>query len=740
MTFILENRSPHDNLPPKTLHPGAHSSSGSRRADFERIVSESNQEIAVLYAEYLAKNPRRPGDVVGAVYARFSTEFQSSVCDQIRALLIEAERRGIFVPQENIFADYGVSGRRRSRPALNLLRKALGERRVKVLLVLSLSRLFRNQRACLEFVEDEIVGNDARCIVVDKGIDTDDRDRWEMILNFQAMFDQFSATAQRSNIRAAHVGLASHGELWGSIPVGYTASTDDGSRQEVRIEPKGAEYIRQIYRWFANDGLSIDAIVRKLNADPHCPTPPMSDGKWTRQIVRRALRNPRYRGEWAYGRTERRWANKKDYAQAIKRSEPLHLEQIESLRIISDDLFYSAESRLAKNVGNRGRYTSNGVRHPITFLLEGLLWCAGHGRKLYRCGPNRDVYYVCTHCQCTDAAERPLFTLLDGQTVVRRLVEELSRRLLTDDSLIGEVISTCQEFEARQQRPDSARITQLELQISRLQPQIATVLRNMGVTTEDAKESELVLRELRAQRSALQAELASMREASTRAIKVPTNEEVVARIHEIVAQLNVVLHMELPDEDALYLAREILRRFTSGRIELTQHGERQKHHGWLRGAFEVDLIEALASNLCSIAGSSIGGVSRIEVDFIRPNEDEELARKIVDLRRKNLPIKKIAIELGIGRNRTSSLLRQFASQLAPELQVRDGKKYVERIYSVPPLYRRIADNVRSQFESGLRIGVISRGLDLDRTTVKKALEYAYLSRGEQPPNTRKRFK
>jgi DNA invertase Pin-like site-specific DNA recombinase len=101
------------------------------------------------------------------VYGRFSTKFQSSVAVQVRSLLVEAAKRRIFVPQKNIFADYGVPGRRSSRPARNLLRKALGERSVKVLLVLVLKRLFRNQRGCLEFIEDEIVGYEARCIDVD---------------------------------------------------------------------------------------------------------------------------------------------------------------------------------------------------------------------------------------------------------------------------------------------------------------------------------------------------------------------------------------------------------------------------------------------------------------------------------------------------------------------------------------------------------------------------------------------
>jgi site-specific DNA recombinase len=709
---------------------------GSRKADFEKVIAENQQEIVAIYGEYLVRNPRRPGSPVGALYARFSTEYQSSVADQIRALLADAEKRGIFIPFEHIFADYGISGRRRSRPALDLLRKALQERRAKVLLVLSLSRLFRNHRGCIEFIEDEIIGNGARCIVLDKGIDTDDRDRWQLFLSIHAMFDDFNATAQRANIRAGHVGLASHGELWGSIPVGYSATDDNGDRCEVRIDPQGAEYIRRIFRWFAEDGLSIDSIVRRLNADPNCPAPPMSDGRWTRQIVRRALQNPRYRGEWAYGRTERRWANKKDYAEAIKRAEPLYVDQVESLRLVDDELFFAADSRLANNVGNRGRRTSAGVRHPITFLLQGLLWCANHQRKMYRCGPNQDVYYVCTHCQCTTRSERPLFTLLDGELVVRCLIEELGRQLLSDGDLVGQVIAACQEAEARQQRPDKDRLAQLESQVSRLRVKIDSLLRIIGDTPEETRESEAVIRELRAERSSVQAELAALREASSRPIRVPTPEEVSDRIREIVAQLDLVLQMEAPDEDALYLAREILRQFTGGRIELTQQGERQQHHGWLRGAFDVDLIQMLASNISGLADAVNG--SRVHIDFRRPNEDEELARKIVELRRGRMPIKQIAIKLGIGRNRASKLLREFAAQLAPELSVREGKKYVERIYGSPPPYQRIADEVRRHYENGLRIGEIAELMKLDRTTIKKALDYAYVSRGEQPPDTRKR--
>ena len=559
-----------------------------------------------------------------------------------------------------------------------------------------------------------------------------------MILSFSAMFDEFSATAHRTNIRAAHVGLASHGNLWGSIPVGYTATDDQGNRCEVRIDTVGAEYIRKIFSWFVIDGLSIDAIARRLNSDPACPIPPMSDGRWTRQIVRRVLQNPRYRGEWAYGRTERRWSNKRDYARVIMRPEPMHTAQDESLRIVSDEQFYAAESRLLSNVGDRGRRTSAGARHPITFLLQGLLWCAHHQRKMYRAGPNGDVYYVCTHCQTTDVAERPLFTLLDGETVVRRLVEELGKLLPGDDALVSQIIFACQEAEKRQQRPDSSKLAQLESQIARLQTRISSVLRNMGDSEQETRESEAALRELRAERATLQAELGALRDAANRTIQIPTRDEVVTQLQGIVNQLNLVLRGEPPDVEALCLAKQILRRFTGGRIELTQQGERRQFHGWLRGTFFVDLIDVLASDFRGASGATTGGGAPFQIDFTRPCENEELAKKIIELRRKRLTLKAIAKELKICRNRTSRLLRRYASQFAPELMVQKGRKYVQRMRSDPPSYVKISPDVRAHYESGLRIREIAKLLKLDRTTVTKALRHAYVSQGEDPPDTRKR--
>ena len=67
----------------------------------------------------MSANSNRP--IRGAVYARFSTRFQSSTDDQIRECLKWAKDNNIEVPEEFIFVDEAKTGRSSRRDGLDSL-------------------------------------------------------------------------------------------------------------------------------------------------------------------------------------------------------------------------------------------------------------------------------------------------------------------------------------------------------------------------------------------------------------------------------------------------------------------------------------------------------------------------------------------------------------------------------------------------------------------------------------------
>jgi len=88
-------------------------------------------------AEFHALLPRCEASQIGGIYARYSTQFQDSIADQVRSLLEFAVHNQIFVLREFIFIDLAEKGGKERRPGLTQLREDLAQRKFRVLLVFS---------------------------------------------------------------------------------------------------------------------------------------------------------------------------------------------------------------------------------------------------------------------------------------------------------------------------------------------------------------------------------------------------------------------------------------------------------------------------------------------------------------------------------------------------------------------------------------------------------------------------
>ena len=167
--------------------------------------------------------------------------------------------------------------------------------------------------------------------------------------------------------------------------------------------------MERIFRWYVEQKHSINAIVQLLNADVNLPLSPLcATGTWTRGAVRRMLTNTRYRGFWRYGECEAVWLNEKDYSRKVRRPEPLNEAQIEELRIVTDELWFAAQKRLAENPHSRGRRPKDGDRRSRPKLLNGFFWCPEHNRQLIVYG-EFGHYMICPVCHRLKSTDRAVF-------------------------------------------------------------------------------------------------------------------------------------------------------------------------------------------------------------------------------------------------------------------------------------------------------------------------------------------
>ncbi|MBL8792466.1 MAG: recombinase family protein [Planctomycetia bacterium] len=722
--------------------PRTRSEIEAERRDLER---STRQEISEIATEHHALLPRNKAKLIGAIYARYSTRFQGSIADQVRSMYQEAVKRGIFIPLENVFFDLAVRGGKNDRQGLNRLREMLAQRKIQVLLLFSTSRLFRKLYHALAFVDQVVKEWGIRCLFVKSGIDTDDKQRWEMLLQMHGMIDQFSVAMSGEHVRAAHEGLLDKQHVHGTLTFGFTGVLVEGQvtrrnlpRRKIAKDPETAPWVAKIFRWYGEDRLAIEAIVQRLNGHPDIPLPPKSTtGMWTYLAAHTLLQNPRYRGWWLYGEKENTWILSKDYTRQIKRPEPLRQVQIEELRIVSDELWYAVQKRLAEEQRlNAGRKPKDGNRTARPRLLNGLFFCPEHGRPLQVGGAFGHVMF-CPACRALPAADRPLYSLLNRELALRLTCETLARFIRQDNGLVDEVIAACQAEAAALQQPDPSRLAELRTRADQLARKIAFNQRNVGDTPEDHEETAKLIKDLRDQRNTALAELKALEAGQARTISIPTKEETRQLLDEL-DQLLMAAATSNTEANA-GKAREVIKLLTGGRINLYQQGERRRHGGWLQGRFQKRLLPFLANK--AIGGSTTIGTAvnhpatEVVIDYrdqtMRAWEGQQ-AKELYD---QGLMHKEIAARLGCGRNWVTKLLQGwFGAHGQPFTDGRQRRSTLPHKQMMPTMYAQLADQAKALWDQGQADVQIAARLNCSPPTVVAAVEHWHRSRGLEPPS------
>jgi site-specific DNA recombinase len=720
------------------------------KSDAERLrlelIEKTSREIDAIAEEFHGQLSRKKAASIGALYARYSTRFQDSIADQVRTLFEEALRKNIFIPRENVFYDIAARGYSSRRPGLMALREAITSKRMGVLLIFATNRLFRKTYKALQFVEEEVVEEGIRCIFVKTRIDTADGERWRTMLNIHATMDEFVIGMYGDHIRAAHEGLFLRGMVCTKLSVGYTGEPIEGEftknkkpRKRVVVDANASLYVKLIFRWFVNEHVPIDEIVRRLNSDPNAPTPVDSlTGMWSHDALRRLLKNAAYRGHWEYGKTESKWLSKKDYVRQFPRSEPLKSGQFEELRIISDETWFTAQRLLAENRKKAGRKPKDSKRVSRPQLLNGLFWCPEHDQPLYVSG-TFGCAMQCAFCRATEKSERTLVSTLNRKLALLITCSKIADLVCADDDLVAMVVSACQTEAERAQKPDPVALENGKAEEARLRRQIKVTLETLGDSNDEEQLARDVVRGLRNRLAEVAAKIRQFESGLASQIRTPTENDVrelLAGLHETLTRA-----AEARDGEDAAAAREILNSITGGRIPLFQMGERKAKRGWLQGRFRVHLLQTFVSKCTGAPANHIDdeGIN-VTIDYQRPASFEEEAKSAWGMHTNGETNKTIAQALHCGRSKVTRLLQHAAKQNGEVME--DGRKRgrLAALENSPPLYRRIADDVQNLWDEGLLMEQIADSLNCDRTTVKKIISDWHTSRGLPVPDGRTRRK
>ena len=678
---------------------------GDRRQEIRRrkeeVEAQTRRDINLIVAEFHSRLPQADANATGVIYARYSTRFQDSIADQVRVCCETAIAHKIFVPIDHVYFDLAISGSKAERPGLRKIQDLIEAGGISALIAFKTNRLHRRMHRSLRFIEEDLVERGIRVILPKSGVDTADTKRWKMLLNIHSMMDEHALSVNTDNIRAAHEGLMERGLVSGALCFGYKGEPIPGEltrlkrrRCRIAIDPETAPIVLRIFRWHADDRVTIDEIVRRLNDDSSIPLPARClTHAWSREVVHRILRNPRYRGLWSYGVTQATWVSSKDYSRKVLRDEPLRTIQDERFRIVPDELWARVQKHLDSDPRLVGRKPRDGKRKTRPRMLNGLFRCPTHDRPLYVSGTHGHMMF-CKACKELKADERPLYSFLRRDTALRLTCQTLAKLVQGDESLVGSIVAACRDEASRAGQPDPTRADQLRKKIHQADRQIKFLLDNAGESEDDRRESAESLRQYRRARSTHSAELASIEAAYSKPVRVPDDVEARTLIDQLTAILEGAAVADT--EETQGIAREVISLLTGGRIDLEQVGERKKHLGWLRGRFRVRLLSYLAGRATGTDVALDDEGIEVVIDYREPTRPEALADQAKALFDQRLLLKEICRQLGETRAIVARALEHWhESRGIPAPDGRSRRSTLARKHLEAPLEQNLPNRQRN---------------------------------------------
>ncbi len=243
---------------------------------------------------------------IAALYARVSGEQQrdsNTIASQTEALVAYAERHGYCVAPDMVIEDdgYGYTGAVLERPGLERVRDLAAEGRIEAVLVHAPDRLSRRYAYQVLIIE-ELARQGVETVFLNAPSMETPEDH--LLVQFQGMIAEYERAQILERSRRGKRHRARRGEVavLAGAPYGYRyhKKTQDSDAFYEISEPQ-TSVVRDIYRHYTEDHVSIGAIARTLN-ERGVPT---SSGRsrWERSVAWAILRNPAYKGRACFGNT-----------------------------------------------------------------------------------------------------------------------------------------------------------------------------------------------------------------------------------------------------------------------------------------------------------------------------------------------------------------------------------------------------------------------------------------------------
>ena len=247
------------------------------------------------------------------------------------------------------------------------IKKKARNKEIDVIVFKNSSRLGRNQKEALDFVE----------YLEEQGVEIifEDEQYNEEMFGLYAWFNERRARDDSKNIRRNLRHKIEEGQLLVKAIYGYNKKG-----KNMVVNPETSQIVKKIYELYSK-GWGYKKIASSLN-QKEIPNPSKSRNfenvkkakEWNSQHIRRILEDRRYIGDYVGGHTEK--INFKSKKTRVKSKEEWTIIENHHEPIIEKELFEIAQKRRKTHIKNYTKSVNN--------IYSGLLCCGKCGKPMYK--------------------------------------------------------------------------------------------------------------------------------------------------------------------------------------------------------------------------------------------------------------------------------------------------------------------------------------------------------------------
>ncbi len=508
-----------------------------------------------------------------AIYARMSTDKQSDTSpeDQIARCREYAERKGWQLVESAIVAEAGISGAsRHNRPGLLGLMARIDE--WDVLVAYDFARLARNEED-LGWIRNRLKSRRRRAFEASTGLDLDNVGARVMGVMNAEYLEKVRNDTLRGLRGCFDRKLATGGPPFGyrTVPIVVGQDAHGHPRTEgyrLEVDPELAPVVVRLFEGYARQGLGLRMLAHRMNEEEIAPPRPRAGrgraASWAPTAIREMLRNPIYRGERVWNRSEWIKDHETGRRQRFERPESEWVrQQEEAWRIVPDELWQAAQEargrrneRHLRDAKGRIRRSAVGIAAPRKRLLAGFLECGECGGAFHQV--SRDNWGCSWRknrgpAACANDAKIP-------QAILERALLHAVREAL-DEEVAAHALEVA--LDELRRKIAAAEPRRLEETLAQLDTKIARAL-DLAIELGDLAEAKERLGALRVERARVAREYEQTRTT------LPTVEELMPRVRALLRNVEATIRADVAlGRLALggLLGENRVRVYADGRIE-----------------------------------------------------------------------------------------------------------------------------------------------------------------------------